>query len=115
MYWAIVRDLQDVEKEIMHMDDHYHNHLARVRAKFDLLVSAEAWSNISCGSLLNFLIPPCGNVVVLSQLADRGHESGIFILVEGLTLSICGHTEPKLYGDFWTSAISKNRYKNPKN
>lgn len=49
----------DVEKEIMHMDDHYHNHLARVRAKFDLLVSAE---------------------IV---------ESGIFILVEGSWICGC--------------------------
>ena len=110
---------QDVEEEIMHLDDHYHNHMARVRAKFDLLVGAEAWSNIPCGSLLNLVIevlfvmfPPFWfrHVVVLSQLADRGHESGIFILVEGLTLSIVGHAEPKLCRDFWTSAVSKNRY-----
>eukprot|EP00435_Cladocopium_sp_Y103_P074797 s107_g51.t1 len=31
----------DVEQEIVHLDDHYHSNMARVRAKFDLLVSAE--------------------------------------------------------------------------
>ena len=32
---------EDVENEIVGLDDHYHSHMARVRAKFDLLVGAE--------------------------------------------------------------------------
>ena len=56
MFWAIDVTLQDVEQEIIHLDDHYHSNLARVRAKFDLLVNAEAWSNISCDTLLNLLL-----------------------------------------------------------
>ena len=32
---------EDVEEEIVGLDDHYHSHMARVRAKFDILVGAE--------------------------------------------------------------------------
>ena len=32
---------EDVEEEIVGLDDHYHSDMARVRAKFDILVGAE--------------------------------------------------------------------------
>ncbi|CAL1160493.1 unnamed protein product, partial [Cladocopium goreaui] len=70
----------DVEKEIMHMDDHYHNHLARVRAKFDLLVSAEIV--VTKAAFLSWLKDP-GFVAVLKDAdIETANESGIYEVLD---------------------------------
>jgi len=70
----------DVEQEIIHLDDHYHSNLARVRAKFDLLVNAEIV--VTKAAFLSWLKDREFLAVLKDADIETANESGIYEVLD---------------------------------
>lgn len=71
---------KDVEQAIVSLDDHYHSHMARVRAKFDLLASAEI--AITRPAFLSWLKDRTFLHVLKDADIETANESGIYEVLD---------------------------------